>query len=129
MVTTLERPELSALLHRSWRVVAYGAVGGEEPVSDGYTNTLEFLRDTNGNGTASTHGCIVETYAVTFGDDNTFVVGNHIGTLSACANPFDEGQHVDDALVEGATVRWSIGDGGQLTLTPTATPDSDVLYE
>ena len=127
--TVLQRPEFAALLNRSWRVVAYGTVGSEEPVSHEFTNTLVFLLDTDGKGAVSTHGCIEQTFPITFHDDNTFVVGAHVGMQSTCGNPFDEGQHVDAALVEGATVRWSIGDDGRLTLTPTATATTAVVYD
>jgi len=125
----VERPELAAFVRRSWRVVAYKTAGGEEPVSGDYPNAIVFILNTNGMGTVSTHGCVSATFPVTFSDDSTFVVGDHIGTLSACANPFDQGQHVDAALIEGATVRWSIGNDGRLTLTPTATTDTAVVYD
>jgi len=122
-------PEFAALLNRPWRVVAYGTPGSETPVSPDYTNTLEFLVDGNGNATVSTHGCLVETIQITVNDDKTFVVGARLGPQSACPNPFDEGQHVADALTEGATVRWSIGADARLTLTPVAAIGTVVVYE
>jgi LysM repeat protein len=119
--------EFAALVNRPWRVVAYGTVGNEKPVTPDYTNTLEFRLGTNGTATVSTQGCLVWTIQLTLNTDRKFVVGALVGPQSVCANPFDEGQHVADVLTEGATVRWSIGADARLTLTSAT--GTVVVYE
>ena len=129
VATTIARSEVAPLLHRSWRVASYETVDGQQPVSGDYGNTLAFLLNGGNTGMVTTQGCIVEAISVTFNNDATFAVGRHIGATSVCANPADKGHHVDDPLVEGSTVRWSIGDDHRLTLTPTQTTDIAVVYD
>ena len=124
----LQRPEIAPILNRYWRVVAYGTPGGEKPASPDYTSTLSFVLDTNGNAKVTTYGCLGETFPITFNTDNTFVVGARTGDIAVCANPNDE-DHVADALTESATVQWSIGTDGRLTLTSTGVTPSAVVYD
>jgi hypothetical protein len=129
VATTFARSDVTPLLHRSWHVATYETVDGQQPVSGDYGNTLAFLLDAGNTGMVTTQGCVVEAILVTFNDDATFLVGRHIGATSVCANPADERQHVDDPLVEGSIVRWSVGDDHRLTLTPTKTTNISVVYD